>query len=83
MSMDLTDNQVNGKIPAELGRLTKLRWLLLSGNDLSGTLSRELTNLTDLESFCIHKQPGLCAPVDDEFPRLAPQRGRRRQQLCH
>ena len=49
--LELWDNDLSGKIPAELGSLSNLTELNLSRNDLSGELPAELgslSNLTDL-----------------------------------
>ena len=47
--LDLRDNQLTGAIPAELGRLTNLDFLLLSENQLTGAIPAELGRLTNLE----------------------------------
>ena len=42
---------MSGEIPAELGSLSNLTWLLLNDNDLSGEIPAELgsfSNLTEL-----------------------------------
>ena len=38
--LDLTDNQLSGEIPAELGSLPNLQSLWLQGNQLSGEMLR-------------------------------------------
>ena len=47
----LSDNQLSGGIPPELGDLTNLEWLGLSFNQLSGGIPPELGNLTNLEGL--------------------------------
>ncbi len=46
--MDLSENQLSGEIPPELGNLSNLRGLLLSNNQLSGEIPPELGNLSNL-----------------------------------
>ena len=41
-------NQLSGEIPPELGNLTNLKGLDLSGNQLSGEIPPELVNLASL-----------------------------------
>ena len=47
--LDLSDNDLSGEIPVELGNLANLQRLDLSGNDLSGEIPAELGNLANLE----------------------------------
>lgn len=49
--LDLSNNNLMGKIPAELDNLTKLESLMLVGNQLSGEIPTELGNLTKLEEL--------------------------------
>ena len=65
--LDLTANQLNGEIPAELGGLSHLELLYISDNNLTGALPDSLTGISGLESFHFHNNPGLCAPVDEAF----------------
>ena len=51
--LDLTNNQLSGALPAELGRLTELKWLLLSYNELSGAMPAELGRLGKLVTLRI------------------------------
>ncbi len=44
-------NNLSGKIPSTLGRLTKLRWLNLSINQLSGEIPSELGGLMNLQEL--------------------------------
>ena len=46
--LDLSYNELNGTIPAEIGNLTSLTELELSFNLLSGTIPAEIGNLTSL-----------------------------------
>ncbi len=48
IELDLSDNQLSGTIPSELGNLSNLTWLDLWGNQLSGTIPSELDNLSNL-----------------------------------
>ena len=50
----LIENQLTGEIPAELGNLTSLTWLVLVRNQLSGEIPTELGNLTNLEALVLH-----------------------------
>ncbi len=65
--LDLSANQLNGEIPAELGNLPNLRLLYISDNNLTGALPQSLTGISGLESFQFHNNPGLCAPIDEAF----------------
>ena len=46
--LSLSNNQLKGEIPAEIGNLADLRWLNLRGNQLSGTIPPELDNLANM-----------------------------------
>ena len=65
--LDLSSNQLNGEIPAELGNLQRLKLLYISDNDLTGVLPKSLTGISGLETFHFHNNPGLCAPIDETF----------------
>ena len=45
----LIGNNLEGEIPAELGRLSQLEGLYLAGNELSGSIPQELSDLYNLE----------------------------------
>ena len=45
----LIDNNLDGEIPAELGRLSQLKGLYLARNELSGSIPSELGDLYNLE----------------------------------
>ena len=49
--IDLRDNDLTGSLLPELGQLTELEGLYLSGNQLGGTIPSELGQLTELEEL--------------------------------
>ena len=53
VELDLSENELNGTIPSELGSLTYLVDLNLSQNQLRGTIPSELGNLTNLTSLSL------------------------------
>ena len=70
--LDLSDNQMTGAIPAELGQLTELRVLNLHHSErtyLDGTIPPELGNLTNLRELSLSGQ--FTGPIPQELGRLA------------
>ncbi|XP_048441869.1 probable LRR receptor-like serine/threonine-protein kinase At1g53430 [Pyrus x bretschneideri] len=51
--LDLKDNQFEGPLPLNLGRLTQLERILLSGNNFTGTIPESYRNLKNLIDFRI------------------------------
>ncbi|XP_034212799.1 receptor-like protein 2 [Prunus dulcis] len=50
-SLDLSNNNINGHIPAEIGQLQLLRKLALNSNNFSGIIPYQISNLKNLEVF--------------------------------
>ncbi len=66
-ALDLDENELNGKMPAELGDLTNLQSLSLNDNSgLSGPLPGSFTGLTSL-TYLDLSGTGMCAPTDASF----------------
>ena len=53
--LDLSDNQLTGTIPAELGNLANLEELSLYDNQLTGTIPAELGNLANLQGLFLRR----------------------------
>ena len=62
-------NGLVGLIPSELGKLSALQSLKLSGNDLSGYIPLELGSLARLEKLFLHSN-SLTGPIPLELGRL-------------
>ncbi len=54
VELDLSENELNGTIPPELGSLLHLEELDLSNNQLSGTIPIDLGNLTNLKVLSLY-----------------------------
>ena len=66
----LRSNQLTGKIPSELGSLTKLEWLYLSVNQLTGEIPSELGDLANLRLLSLRKNQ-LTGEIPPEVGNLA------------
>ena len=53
VAISLRDNGLSGALPSEIGGLTRLRELNVSGNVLTGKLPTQIGNLTGLESISL------------------------------
>lgn len=53
MRIDLPDNNLTGSLPSELGTLTSLTYVILSGNLLTGPIPAEIGGLTALREIVL------------------------------
>ena len=58
--LDLSNNQLTGSLPFQLGYLVNLEELILQGNQLTGIFAPSFTNLVALNKFRYHLNNGLC-----------------------
>ena len=69
-SIDLSQDNLTGPIPPELGNLTSLANLLLNDNDLTGPIPGELGNLASLTTLSLRGNE-LTGPIPPELGNLA------------
>lgn len=69
IALDLSHTGLDGRIPPELGGLTRLVTLRLDGNRLSGPVPPELGDLRDLRELALQGNE-LSGPVPRELARL-------------
>ena len=69
VGLDLDRSGLTGRIPADLGYLTKLRRLFLGGNNLSGPIPADLRNLADLTHLSVWGNH-LTGPIPPELGNL-------------
>ena len=65
VALDLTDNGLAGRLPAELGSLAEMTTLRIGGNALAGRLPLSLAGLSLVELH--YADTGLCAPMEPWF----------------
>ncbi len=53
-NLNLYSNKLSGTIPAEIGDLTKLKFLYLDNNQLSGNIPAQIGNLTSLQGLTLY-----------------------------
>ncbi len=71
----LSENDLTGPIPAEIGSLTHLRELDLSANELTGPIPAELGALANLEELDLSRNSNLTGSIPPELGSLASLRG--------
>lgn len=73
-SLVLLSDGLTGIIPAELGQLSKLKHLLIgssgTGNNITGTLPKEIGNLTNLIRLALVGGHTLTGPIPTEYGNL-------------
>ncbi|PWA77289.1 Concanavalin A-like lectin/glucanase, subgroup [Artemisia annua] len=67
--VDLGSAGLSGQLAPELGKLTKLQYLELYGNNITGSLPNELGNLTDLLSLDLY-QNHLAGGIPETYGKL-------------
>ena len=67
--LDLRDMNLGGRIPPELGELSRLAWLYLDGNRLTGPIPPELGKLTSLRVLSLSGN-NLTGPIPSELGNL-------------
>ncbi len=70
VALYLSDNDLTGPLPPELGNLSALQSLYLSDNDLSGPIPSELGNLSALQSLYLSDND-LSGPIPPELGNLS------------
>ncbi|XP_059638702.1 probable leucine-rich repeat receptor-like protein kinase At1g35710 [Cornus florida] len=73
VNLDLSNCGLNGSIPREIGRLSKLKYLLLPANRLTGTLPLSLANLTQIVELDISGNSisgSIPSTIVSSFPNL-------------
>ena len=68
--LNLTDNDVTGELPPELGDLYGLIWLAIGGYDLKGGIPPEIGNLANLERLRLSGLHGEIPPELGNLSRL-------------
>ena len=69
---------LRGPIPSEIGDLSNLKWLQLTGNELAGPIPAELGSLTNLDSLDLRLNE-LSDPMPAEQPRQPEESGSQRK----
>lgn len=70
ISIDLSNNKLNGSIPASIGTLDKLSSFKLSNNNIMGTIPAEIGLLSELDTLLLNKN-NIYGTVPDELNMLS------------
>ena len=73
IELNLRDNNLQGTLPAQLARLTKLSRLYLWKNQLTGLIPTELARLSKLTKLHLAGNAGLLGPLPPSFTDLTPE----------
>ena len=65
-ALDLSENELEGRIPGNLGRLSQMAELRIGGNALAGRLPLSLSLLPSLQEFH-YADTDLCVPTEESF----------------
>lgn len=68
--ISLSNNQLNGDIPPEIGNLSNLQQLILSNNQLSGSIPPEIGNLSNLQYLFLYRNQ-LSGSIPPEIGNLS------------
>ena len=68
-SLNLSNNNLSGSIPSDIGRLINLEYLYLNGNEFSGQIPVELGNLENLKHLYLYDNE-LTGEIPPEFGNL-------------
>ena len=68
--LDISNNELDGPLPASIGGMIRLQQLYLGGNNLSGPLPSELADLTWLYRLGLESNPGLSGPLPADMVNL-------------
>ncbi len=71
VALELTNNQLSGTIPAEIGQLAYLENLDLRNNQLSGNIPSTLGNLSNLRQLYLSGNRQLSGPIPPELGNLS------------
>eukprot|EP00501_MAST-03F_sp_TOSAG23-6_P002032 GSMAST32.ASY1.ANO1.2120.1 assembled CDS len=69
-ALDLSNNQLSGSIPKEIGQLTSLKYLGLNDNNLSGTIPKEIGQLSNLNLLDLSFNNNIYGSIPSEIGKL-------------